>query len=107
MQLTTYEQNERAAIIEFDAGFSRQESEVMALEQDEKDMDRSETITKQQLDTLNMVKKSQSVLMENMDKNQKISIRQLINKKLLKIDKDGWVTPVVVGNQNDIDSLAS
>lgn len=82
---------ERAAIYEFDAGFTREEADEMARIED---VDRRKTLTKQQLDTLNFVKKHIQVALTAQDKNTKISIKQLIGKNLLKVDKEGWVSAI-------------
>jgi hypothetical protein len=82
---------ERAAIHEYDAGMPRDEAEAMAQEEG-KAMDNRQTLTKQQFDALQAIKKNNGILMNSQEKTIKILIRQLIAKNLAQIDSKGWVT---------------
>jgi hypothetical protein len=88
----TEEQEERAAIYEYDAGFSRERAERLV--RLEAAAERNQTLTKQQYDVLKKIRENKGLVVASQERIVKTSIRQLINKNLVKIDAEGFAIAV-------------
>ncbi len=79
-----YEKEERAAIMEYDGGLTREQAEKAAGIQ-------QVLLTLPELDILDLVKAQSGIFFDAQSKEVKLTIRRLEKKGLLALDFKGWV----------------
>jgi hypothetical protein len=97
--MPTEEELERAAIYEYDAGFNREEADKIAgIAEKGEDVkaasNQQTTLTKREHQMLKELRKSHGMLIDSQNKEDKLTIRRLIAKKLAACDSKGWVCEV-------------